>query len=197
QRHNAEFRELVVRLDPDDCTPAVLRETAPFATGLYGVSEMFVEGFLDLMRAGVLKREVDGALLHAAFFLDSRGFYRALREMPESDLAKLRMGAVSFVNELYGGEAQKRRARVKARFVNNAMMATLLGAVVSDALENGQVVSGVGGHNTISSRKVLRLPARARSSRCAQPERRGGARPRPSFGTTATPPLRVICATSW
>src|SRR5262249_51257079 len=37
------------------------------------------------------------------------------------------------------------RARAKARFVNNAMMATLLGAAVSDALENGQVVSGVGG----------------------------------------------------
>src|SRR5436309_8827406 len=142
-RHNAEFRELVVRLDPDDRTPAALRETAPFVAGFYGVSEMFVEGFLDLMRAGVLKREVDGALLHAGFFLGSRGFYRALREMPESDLGKLRMGAVSFVNELYGDEAQKRRARVKARFVKNAMMATMLGAVVSDALENGQVVSGV------------------------------------------------------
>jgi acyl-CoA hydrolase len=93
----------------------------------------------------VLKREVDGALLHAAFFLGSRAFYRALREMPEAELAKLRMGPVSFVNELYGDEAAKRRARVKARFVNNAMMATLLGAVISDALENGQVVSGVGG----------------------------------------------------
>src|SRR6266566_3684464 len=46
---------------------------------------------------------------------------------------------------LYGDEAGKRRARVKARFVNNAMMATLLGAAISDALENGQVVSGVGG----------------------------------------------------
>jgi hypothetical protein len=55
------------------------------------------------------------------------------------------MTAVSFVNELYGDEAAKRRSRVKARFVNNAMMATLLGAVVSDGLDNGQVVSGVGG----------------------------------------------------
>jgi len=97
------------------------------------------------MHAGVLKREVDGALLHAAFFLGSRAFYGALREMPPADLAKLRMGAVSFVNELYGDEVGKRRARVKARFVNNAMMATLLGAAISDALENGQVVSGVGG----------------------------------------------------
>jgi acyl-CoA hydrolase len=155
-RNNAEFRELVVRLDPDDRAPAGLRESAPFAAGLYGVSEMFVEGFLDLMRAGVLKREVDGALLHAAFFLGSRGFYRALREMPERDLAKLRMGAVSFVNELYGAEAQKRRARVKARFVNHAMMATLLGAVVSDALESGQVVSGVGGqHNFVAQAFAL------------------------------------------
>ena len=144
-RQNAEFRNLVARLDPADLAPANFRESAPFAVGLYGVSEMFVEGFLHLLRAGVLKREVDGALLHAAFFLGSRAFYRALREMPEAELAKLRMGPVSFVNELYGDEAAKRRARVKARFVNNAMMATLLGAVISDALDNGQVVSGVGG----------------------------------------------------
>jgi hypothetical protein len=32
---------------------------------------MFVEGLLDLFRADVLKREVDGALLHAAFFIGS------------------------------------------------------------------------------------------------------------------------------
>jgi acyl-CoA hydrolase len=145
QRHNAEFRNLLARLDPADLAPANFRDSAPFAAGLYGVSEMFVEGFLHLLRAGVLKREVDGALLHAAFFVGSRAFYRALREMPEAELAKFRMGPVSFVNELYGDEAAKRRARVKARFVNNAMMATLLGAVISDALENGQVVSGVGG----------------------------------------------------
>src|SRR4029078_7535621 len=116
---------------------------------MYGVSEMLVESFLDLMRAGVLKREVDGALLQAAFFLGSRAFYRALRDMPQSELAKLRMPSVLFDNELYGDEAAKRRARVKARFINNAMMATLLGAVVSDALENGQVVSGVGGPDTL------------------------------------------------
>ena len=52
---------------------------------------------------------------------------------------------VSFTNELYGDEDAKRRARVDARFVNNAMMATLMGAAISDGLENGQVVSGVGG----------------------------------------------------
>jgi acetyl-CoA hydrolase/transferase-like protein len=52
---------------------------------------------------------------------------------------------VSFTNQLYGDEALKRRAPVGARFVNNAMMATLMGAAVSDGLETGQVISGVGG----------------------------------------------------
>src|SRR5262245_929196 len=60
-RHNAEFRNLVARLDPADLAPANFRESAPFVAGLYGVSEMLVEGFLHLLRAGVLKREVDGA----------------------------------------------------------------------------------------------------------------------------------------
>ena len=160
-RHNGEFRDLVARLDPADLAPANLRESAPFAVGLYGVSEMFVEGFVDLMRAGVLKREVDGALLHAAFFLGSHRFYRALREMPEVELAKLRMGPVSFVNELYGDEAGKRRARVKARFVNNAMIATLLGAVISDALEDGQVVSGVGGQYNFVAQAFALADARS------------------------------------
>src|SRR5262245_13850180 len=145
QQRNTDFCDILARLDRAGSPPATLRESAPFETGLHGVSEMFVEGFLDLMRAGVLKREIDGTLLQAAFFLGSRAFYRALREMPEPELAKLRMTSVSFVNELYGDEAAKRRARVKARFINNAMMTTLLGAVVSDALEDGRVVSGVGG----------------------------------------------------
>src|SRR5262249_20364177 len=65
-RRNAEFRDIVTRLDPASRAPPGLRESAPFEAGLHGVSEMFVEGFLDLMRAGILKREVDGSLLQAA-----------------------------------------------------------------------------------------------------------------------------------
>ena len=144
-RHTDAFRELLARLLPIDTAPPGMRESAPFEIGLHGLSEMFVESFVDLMRAGILKRDVDGSLLQAAFFLGSRAFYRALREMPEAERAKLRMTSVSFVNELYGDEVSKRRSRAKARFINNAMMATLLGAAVSDALEDGEVVSGVGG----------------------------------------------------
>jgi acyl-CoA hydrolase len=106
-------------------------------------------------------------LLEAAFFIGSRAFYRALRELAREERAKLRMTSVSFVNALYGDEASKRRVRVKARFVNNAMMATLLGHVISDGLEDGQIVSGVGGqYNFVAqafelegARSIIILPA--------------------------------------
>ena len=84
-------------------------------------------------------------MLHGAFFLGPKAFYRALREMPPEQIARIQMMPVSFTNQLYGDEDAKRRARVDARFVNNAMMATLMGAAISDGLEDGQVVSGVGG----------------------------------------------------
>jgi acyl-CoA hydrolase len=142
-RDNSQFHEIMKRLAPEVAVAA--KETGPFDKGLYGVSEMLFEAFLGLIEAGVLKREVDGVLLHGAFFLGPKSFYRALREMTPQQLARIQMMPVSFTNQLYGVEAIKRRARVDARFVNSAMMATLMGAVISDGLENGQVVSGVGG----------------------------------------------------
>src|SRR6185312_1314747 len=90
------------------------------------------------------------------FFLGPKSFYARLREMEPERLAKLRMTAVSFTNELYGDQEAKTRARVKARFVNSAMMATVLGALVSDGLEDGRVVSGVGGqHNFVTQAFAL------------------------------------------
>src|SRR3984957_5198737 len=143
-RDNAQFHAIMKRLAPAG-EPRSAPETGSFEQGLYGVSEMLFEAFLGLIDAGILKREVDGVLLHGAFFLGPKSFYRALREMTPGQIARIQMMPVSFTNELYGNEDAKRRARVNARFVNNAMMATLMGAVISDGLENGQVVSGVGG----------------------------------------------------
>lgn len=120
-------------------------ELAPFDSGLYGASEMLVECFLDLIEAGVVKREADGVLVHGGFFLGSRDFYRKLRKMSGEARAKIAMVPVSYVNDLSGDEARKRAARQKARFINTAMMATLTGAVISDGLDDGRVVSGVGG----------------------------------------------------
>jgi acyl-CoA hydrolase len=94
-----------------------------------------------------LGRELRGGqVLHAGFFLGPRGFYAALRELPESDRAQLGMRGVGYVNQLYGPDQELRILQRRAgRFVNTTMMVTLLGAAVSDGLESGQVVSGVGG----------------------------------------------------
>lgn len=143
-RDNSQFHAIMKRLAPGTEQLAGL-QTGPFEKGLYGVSEMLFEAFLGLIEAGILKRDVDGVTLHGAFFLGPKSFYRALREMSLEQIARIQMMPVSFTNELYGDEDAKRRARVDARFVNNTMIATLMGAAVSDGLEDGQVVSGVGG----------------------------------------------------
>jgi hypothetical protein len=140
-KSNARFCEIMARLAPHGRPP----ESGVFDKGLYGVSEMVTEAFIGLIDAGILKRAVDGVILHGAFFLGPKSFYRSLRQMKADEVARISMTPVSFTNELYGDEEKKRAARVDARFVNNTMMATLLGAAVSDGLDNGQVVSGVGG----------------------------------------------------
>jgi acyl-CoA hydrolase len=144
QRDNDGYRELLSRLGYDPARDAAVH-TEPFDIGLYGCSEMFVEGLLDLFRAGILKREVDGVVLHAGFFIGSRAFHRTLREMPREIASKFGMTSISYVNELYHDEDLKRRARKNARFLNDAMMATVLGDVISDGLDDGRIVSGVGG----------------------------------------------------
>lgn len=138
-RGNDAYRALCATLQ----SPGM--ELAPFEQGLYGASEMLVECFLDLIDAGVVKREAEGVLVHGGFFLGSRDFYRKLREMNEEARAKIAMVPVSYVNDILGDETRKRAARKKARFINTAMMATVTGAVISDGLEDGRVVSGVGG----------------------------------------------------
>jgi acyl-CoA hydrolase len=163
-REPAAFQAALKGLSPSGAAPA---HGEPFESGLYAATEMFVDCLLDLWKAGVLKREVDGAVLHGGFFLGPRAFYRALREMPREDRAKFQMQAISGINELYGDEAAKRAARVDARFINTAMMMSLLGAAVSDGLEDGRVVSGVGGqYNFVAqafalegARSVITLPS--------------------------------------
>jgi hypothetical protein len=177
---------------------AAIGGDAPFESGLYACTEMFVDGFLDLYRTGILRRRVyddaqiqallnDGALreriderflaalaaagfgspldaaefaqlqklgvfqrdcryadgciensegssaaarldspaaraellalcagrqltggilLHGGFFLGPRGFYAALRNLPESERRQFSMGGVAFVNQLDGPAAR-------------------------------------------------------------------------------------------
>lgn len=237
-RHGEEFRAILESLSRDGLAG---RELGRFDEGLYGCSEMFVNGFLKLIEAGIVRREVFGdtllqqllndgeidtvvtpatlgALLRhgrirspldardlaflqhwgivrpevrldghdllidkqrvrndlidadnlarigqtllgsrlahgifmtGGFFLGPRDFYERLRTMPPQELAKIDMTRIDFINQLYsenGGQGDLKRAqRRKARFMNTTMIVTLLGAACSDALESGQVVSGVGG----------------------------------------------------
>jgi acyl-CoA hydrolase len=90
-------------------------------------------------------RLAHGIFMTGGFFLGPRDFYERLRTMPPQELAKIDMTRIDFINQLYGQGDLKRAQRRKGRFMNSTMIVTLLGAACSDALESGQVVSGVGG----------------------------------------------------
>ncbi len=145
------FAELLARLPgaPARGRPAALPpQFGAFEQGLYVCTELLSDAIFALFEAGIVRRPADAAssvVMHAGFFVGSQALYRSLRELPEAQRERIGMSAISFVNSLYGDEMRKRSQRRQARFVNEAMMATLLGAAVSDGLEDGRVVSGVGG----------------------------------------------------
>lgn len=171
---NARYRRVLHALDPQLASHPLVQEIGgldPFEVGLYGCSEMLNEGFRRLVQTGVIKRKVhddlalmqriengstlsidhatlaaEGEYLHGAFYLGSPEFYEWLRTLPEDECRAIGMRRISEINQLYGGnETLERLQRRHARFFNSCMMATALGAAVSDALDDGRVVSGVGG----------------------------------------------------
>lgn len=171
---NARYRQILQALDPGLASHPTVLECGglePFEIGLYGCSEMLNEGFRRLVQTGVIRRKVhddlallqriengtawttdyatleaEGEYLHGAFYLGSPAFYQWLRDLPDEERSAIGMRRISEINQLYGGdETLERMQRRDARFFNSCMMATALGAAVSDALEDGRVVSGVGG----------------------------------------------------
>ncbi len=194
---NAAYRRVLAALDPRLDRHRVVADSGdlgPFQAGLYGCSEMVNEGFKRLVEVGVIRRKVvddvgvmqrdadgtattadravlerDGEYLHGAFYLGSPEFYQWLRDLPDDERPHgIGMRRISEINDLYNGqETLERLKRRDARFFNSAMMVTALGAAVSDALEDGRVVSGVGGqynfvamaHALPGARSVLMLRA--------------------------------------
>lgn len=242
--------------------------TGTFEEGLYGCSEMMVDGFMHLMKAGVLTREVydhvglqrllnsgrirpaitletldvlreeelidsplrardvrwltrygilndqvifkggrlvvgdetldpdlddpearerlatlalgsqltGGVVLHGGFYLGPENFYQALRELTPAQKNQICMTSVNFINHLYdhrfGDQKLKVAQRKDSRFINSAMLHTLNGAAVSDGLEDGRVVSGVGGqynfvamaHDLPGARSILSLRSTRQSA---------------------------------
>jgi acyl-CoA hydrolase len=183
---NADYLRMLDALDPALRDSALVRErggTAPFAQGLYGASEMVNDGFMHLRRAGILVRKVlddlalmqridDGSATRRPRAPGGRGALArrrllpwarpsctsGLRSMPAAEARGLGMTRISHINELYGGlRAAERLQRREARFFNTCMMATALGAAVSDALEDGREVSGIGGqYNFVAMAHALR-----------------------------------------
>jgi acyl-CoA hydrolase len=186
QIRNADYRRIIEALWPGVAqSPLVCRwgGLGTFEQGLFGASEMVMDGFQHLIEAGVVRRRViddlalmqrlhdrrenaedrerlarDGQLLHGGFFLGSKDLYRWLRELPPARRAAIGMTRISHINELYGGqEALERLQRREARFFNTCMLTSMLGAAASDGLDDGRVVSGVGGqYNFVAMAHALR-----------------------------------------
>jgi acyl-CoA hydrolase len=256
---NPAWRDLLERNGANARLVEQVGGTAPFETGLYGASEMLVDGFMQLHRAGILKRQVygfwalqqlvndgrcdpqqltpelfadleslgvrvirgqdfetlqyhgvftddtrydqgfiitpggervvanvadpatrrvlgnhclgerlrNGTVVNAAFYLGTREFYQWLRDLPDEQRRAIGMTSVARINQLDLNPRLYQLQRRHARFMNTGLMVTLGGAVVSDGLEDGRVISGVGGqynfiamaHQLATGRSVLMVRA--------------------------------------
>lgn len=260
--HNEVYRKILDEVTRDEHQKDwvnLIGGVDGFTEGLYGSSEMFVNGFLHLMNSGILKREVvdhlglqtlindkrisheiriedldelieaeliqpqlrqedvtfleywgyfhpnvklqegelvfqglrtkadlnekatlawikehclgsrikHGVFMLGAFYLGPESFYKALQEMSEELKDKICMSSVGHVNQLFGDVPLEVAQRKDARFINTGIIATLSGAVVSDGLDNGKVISGVGGqfnfvtmaHSLPGARSILCIRA--------------------------------------
>ncbi len=248
---NPDYRRLIETLGVDAANGGLVAETgglAPFAEGVYGATEMFVDGFWHLLRAGILKRRVydfwalqqliderrcdprqltsavldqfdelgvrvlrtqdfellqhhgffnehtrydrgyliapdgrrvvaniadpearelmasqclgtqlrHGIVLHGGFFLGPRDFYEGLHRLSAAERDSICMTGVDKVNQLDHNPRLYQLQRRHARFINTGMMITLSGNFVADGLEDGRVVSGVGGqYNFVAQAQQL------------------------------------------
>jgi len=123
----------------------------------------------EMSRRALGARLKGGHFAHACFLLGPRDFYDALRRMERGEREQICMTGISYVNQLYGREEIKRLQRKDARFINTGLVVTLAGAVASDGLEDGRVLSGVGGqynfvamaHALEDGRSILMIRATA------------------------------------
>ncbi len=110
------------------------------------VPELADKAFRTWLEASLLGEKIlHGRLMHAGFFVGNQQFYDTLHKMSDAELEEINMTSVDVTNHLHGDEKLRIAQRKGARFINACMKTTLAGASVSDALDDGQMVSGVGG----------------------------------------------------
>lgn len=131
-------------LPPDACIEG---DSLHFANGVRIGIDLDDDRALGALEGVIAGRRLrGGSYLQGGFYLGSHALYDWLRTLEAEDYDGLAMGRISAINQLKrGDESLATLQRRDARFFNSCMMATALGAAVSDALEDGRVVSGVGG----------------------------------------------------
>jgi acyl-CoA hydrolase len=153
-----------------------------------------------LLRAAHGSTLRNGRLLHAGFFLGPRDFYQKLRQLDAVSRTRICMTGVRRTNQLLLDYPLYCAQRRDARFINTGMMVSLNGAVASDALEDGTVISGVGGqYNFVAM--AHDLPG-ARSILCVRSTRGHGKQLQtnvvPFYGATTIPKhLRDVVVTEY
>lgn len=141
-----------------------------------------------------------GRILHGGFFLGPRDFYQKLRELSPELRERICMTGVQRTNQLLLDYPLYCAQRRHARFINTGMIASLNGAVASDALEDGTVISGVGGqYNFVAMAHDL---PEARSVLCIRSTRGEGKHLKsnivPFYGYTTIPKhLRDVIVTEY
>lgn len=141
-----------------------------------------------------------GKILHGGFFLGPRDFYDKLSNLSAQLQSEIEMTGVSRTNQLLLDYPLYCAQRRDARFINTGMMVSLTGAVASDALEDGTVISGVGGqYNFVAM--AHDLPG-ARSILCIRSTRGKGSDVKsnivPFYGHTTIPKhLRDVIVTEY
>jgi hypothetical protein len=134
----------------------ILRDAVEFKGGRLRIGEHSLDADLDdpgareaIGALALRERLAGGVAMHGGFYVGPQQFYQSLRELSDDERDRICMTSVSFINHLYdhrfGNQRLKAAQRIHSRFINTAMMYTLSGAAVSDGLEDGRVISGVGG----------------------------------------------------
>ena len=200
QQSNGDYLAALRALRGDDPAndPLIARYggLGTFARGLYGASEMVMDGFMHLRRHGVLRRNVyddldlqraldagtrvdDGTMrgghyLKGAFFLGSKELYAWLRDLSGADYDGLVMSRVSDVNQLYGGrEAARCDAAPRRALLQHLHDGDACSAPRCRTRSRTAASSAASAASTTSSRWRTRSRADARHCCCAQRATRG------------------------
>lgn len=153
-RHGDEYRRMLDSLCPDGLAT---RELGRFDQGLYGCSEMFVNGFLKLIEAGLLRREVfadatvqtllnEGRIDEAVTPATLRALLEAGRihsPLDERDLAFLtRFGVLQPDIAIDGDSLVRVESRVANDLLSEAGFKAVCDTLLGTRLQHGIVMHG-------------------------------------------------------